>query len=47
MASHNSLPSYTHGSVPCWWLTFARAGLSSLLTLAYLGALIIILYYFK
>ncbi|MBU4485044.1 hypothetical protein KKA47_06460, partial [bacterium] len=30
---------YTLGSVPCWWLTITRAGLSSLFILASLGAL--------
>ena len=29
MAPRNSLPPYVHGSVPCWWLAFTRAGLSS------------------
>ncbi|MGR3174666.1 MAG: transposase [Candidatus Scalindua sp.] len=39
MASHDSLPPHTHGSVPCRWLAVTRAGLSSLLILALLGAL--------
>jgi hypothetical protein len=40
MASHESLPQHTHGSVPCRGLAFARAGLASLLVAALLGALI-------
>jgi hypothetical protein len=38
LASHNSLPPYTQSSVLAWWLAFGQAGLSSLLTSAYLGA---------
>ena len=39
MASHDPLPSHAHVSVPGWWLTFTRAGLSGLPILAVLGAL--------
>jgi len=35
MASHDSLPPHTHGSVQCRWLTATRAGLSSLLLLSF------------
>ncbi|MEA2012410.1 MAG: glycosyl hydrolase, partial [Verrucomicrobiota bacterium] len=47
MASHGSLPYHAHGSVPDWWLTFIRAGLSSLFTPASLGALIRLLHEFN
>jgi hypothetical protein len=43
VASHDSLPHHTHGSVPGWWLTFTRAGLSGLPALALLGALMLYL----
>jgi hypothetical protein len=39
MASHDSLPPHTHGSVPGWWLAITRARLSGLPVLALLGAL--------
>jgi len=41
MASHDSLPPHTHGSVPGWWLTLTRARLSGLPILALLGTLIL------
>ena len=37
LAPHNSLPPYTQSSVLAWWLTFSQAGLSSLLTSAFLA----------
>ena len=46
MASHDSLPPHTHGSVPCRWLAVTRAGLSSLPILALLGALMLLSFYF-
>ena len=42
VASYDLLPPHTHSSVPCRWLTVTRAGLSNLLILALLGALIIL-----
>mgnify|MGYP000588092223 CR=1 FL=1 len=44
---HNSsLPRFMRVSVPDWWLAFIWVGLSNLITLALLGALIIFLSYF-
>jgi len=43
LASHSALPLYAHGSVPVWWLTFDRAGLSGLHAPALPGALIVVL----
>lgn len=46
-ASHDSLPPHILNElVPCRWLAVTRAGLSSLLILALLGALILFTFYF-
>jgi hypothetical protein len=43
LASHSSLRPYTQSSVLVWWLAFDQAGLSSLLTSASLGTLMVLL----
>jgi len=40
MASHDSLPCHTHGSVTTCWLDFGRTGLPGLPIFSELGALI-------